>query len=70
MAMGGSTNFVWVRPYSHNHFFLMLDQQTQHQLEHLVEVYRRTQETPKQLGLRLLHELKHKHIELKSFARM
>ena len=48
----------------------MLDQQTQHQLEHLVEVYRRTQETPKQLGLRLLHELKHKHIELKSFARM
>ena len=48
----------------------MLDQRTQHQLEHLVEVYRRSQETPKQLGLRLLHKLKCKHIELKSFARM
>ena len=38
--------------------------------EHLVEVYRRTQETSKQSGLCLLPKLKHEHIELTSFSRM
>ena len=42
----------------------------QHQLEHLIKVYRRTQETAKQSGLCLLPKLKREHIELTSFSGM
>ena len=61
---------IIVISYLANYFLYAIDQWMQHQLEHLIEVYRRTQETSKQSGLCLLPKLKREHSELTSFSGM